>query len=134
VRSPHRSPDQLALTAIKVLHWLIFLLVETSIQSVINDELSVSGNRGTAVAGGIVAAEILIIASCGFRCPLTSVTERLSAGRGSVTDISLPHVPLLALAVWLHRDTASLNLVWRPDAPTGKGRDGAWHATGSKPS
>lgn len=65
----------------------------------------------------MVAAESLIFAGNGFRCPLTQVAERLGAERlgaerGSVTDIYLPrwfahnlpaiHVPLIGLAVCLH--------------------------------
>jgi hypothetical protein len=69
-------------------------------------------DRRAGIAAGVVAAESLIFAGNGFRCPLTQVAERLGAERGSVTDIYLPrwfarnlpaiHVPLIGLAVYLH--------------------------------
>jgi len=68
--------------------------------------------RTAAAAGAIVGGESLVYAASGFRCPLTSLAERLGARRGSVTDIYLPkwfahnlpaiHVPLLVMAAMLH--------------------------------
>jgi hypothetical protein len=70
-------------------------------------------DRRAAVAAAVVAGESVIFAANGFRCPLTDLAEQLGAERGSVTDIYLPrwfahnlpaiHVPLLLLAVLLHR-------------------------------
>jgi hypothetical protein len=69
-------------------------------------------DRQAGAAAAVVAAESLIFAGNGFRCPLTQVAERLGADRGSVTDIYLPrwlarnlpviHVPLIGLAGYLH--------------------------------
>ena len=69
--------------------------------------------RGWPVAGGIVAAETLVFAANGFRCPLADLAESQGAARGSVTAIYLPawfarnlpaiHVPIILLAVVLHR-------------------------------
>ena len=69
-------------------------------------------DRRAGTAAAVVAAECLIFAGNGFRCPLTQVAERLGADRGSVTDIylsrwvarNLPiiHVPLIGLAGYLH--------------------------------
>ncbi len=70
-----------------------------------------SGRRA-AIAAGVVAAETLVFAANGFRCPLTDVAEHLGAEQASVTDIYLPrwfahnlpviHVPLILLAAFLH--------------------------------
>jgi hypothetical protein len=70
-------------------------------------------DRRAAIAAAVVAGESLIFAANGFRCPLTDLAEQLGAERGSVTDVYLPrwfarnlpaiHVPLLLLAVLLHR-------------------------------
>jgi hypothetical protein len=70
-------------------------------------------DRRAAIAVAVVAGESLIFAANGFRCPLTDLAEQLGAERGSVTDVYLPrwfarnlpaiHVPLLLLAVLLHR-------------------------------
>ena len=69
-------------------------------------------DRRTAIAAGVVAGESLIFAGNGCHCPLTRFAQRLGAERGSVTDIYLPrwfadnlpaiHVPLIALAAYLH--------------------------------
>jgi hypothetical protein len=69
-------------------------------------------DRRAAIAAAVIAAESLVFAANGFRCPLTDVAESLGAEHGSVTDIYLParfarnlpaiHVPLLALALFLH--------------------------------
>ncbi len=69
-------------------------------------------DRRAGIAAAVVAAETVIFAGNGFRCPLTQVAERLGAEHGSVTDIYLPgwfarnlpaiHVPLIGLAGFLH--------------------------------
>lgn len=69
-------------------------------------------DRRAGIAAGVVAAETLIFAGNGCRCPLTQVAERLGTEHGSVTDIYLPrwfarnlpaiHVPLIGLAGYLH--------------------------------
>jgi hypothetical protein len=57
-------------------------------------------DRRAGIAAGVVAAESLIFAGNGFRCPLTQVAERLGAERGSVTDIYLPR--------WLARNLPAI--------------------------
>lgn len=69
-------------------------------------------DRGVAIAGSIVAGEVLVFAGNGLRCPLTELAERYGAEQGSVTDIYLPkwfahnmpaiHTPLLVLMTYLH--------------------------------
>ena len=69
-------------------------------------------DRRAGIAATVLAAESLIFAGNGFRCPLTQVTLKLGAERGGVTDIFLPkwlahdlpgiHVPLLFLVISLH--------------------------------
>jgi len=70
-------------------------------------------DKRSGVAACVVAGETLIFAANGFHCPLTAVAKNLGDETGSVTDIYLPkwfarnlpaiHVPLLLLAVALHR-------------------------------
>ena len=71
-----------------------------------------ASDRRAAIAGAIVAGETAIFLANGARCPLTGLAESLGAESGSVTDLYLPkwlahnlpaiHVPLVALAVFLH--------------------------------
>jgi hypothetical protein len=101
------------LTAIKVAHTLAWLSIESCMLYVLYAGLKGRPDRRAAVAAAVVAGESLIFAANGFRCPLTDLAEQFGAGRGSVTDIYLPrwfahnlpaiHVPLLLLAVLLHR-------------------------------
>jgi len=101
------------LTAIKVAHTVAWFFIESCMLYVLYAGLKGRPDRRAAVAAAVVAGESLIFAANGFRCPLTDLAEHLGAERGSVTDIYLPrwfahnlpaiHVPLLLLAVLLHR-------------------------------
>jgi len=101
------------LTAVKVAHTLAWFSIESCMLYVLYAGLKGRPDRRAAVAAAVVAGESVIFAANGFRCPLTDLAEQLGAERGSVTDIYLPrwfahnlpaiHVPLLLLAVLLHR-------------------------------
>ena len=105
-------PDR-RLTAIKAAHTLAWFSIESCMLYVLYAGLKGRSDRRAAIAAAVVAGESLIFAANGFRCPLTDLAEQLGAERGSVTDIYLPrwfahnlpaiHVPLLLLAVLLHR-------------------------------
>jgi hypothetical protein len=109
--SPARGSDA-ALRAIKGIHTLAWFSIEACMIYVLYAGFAGRSDRRAGIAAGVVAAEILIFAGNGFRCPLTQVAERLGAEHGSVTDIYLPrwfarnlpaiHVPLIGLAGYLH--------------------------------
>jgi hypothetical protein len=101
-----------ALLAIKAAHTLVWFSIESCMVYVLYAGLVNRTDRRAAIAAAVIAAESLVFAANGFRCPLTDVAESLGAEHGSVTDIYLParfarnlpaiHVPLLALALFLH--------------------------------
>jgi hypothetical protein len=101
-----------ALVGVKVVHSLIYFSIEFCMGYLIYAGLKGREDRRTAIAAGVVAGESIIFLGNRCRCPLTGVAEDLGAARGSVTDIYLPrwlasnifplHVPLLALALYLH--------------------------------
>jgi hypothetical protein len=101
-----------ALALIKAIHTLALSSIEGCMVCVLYAGFARRSDRRAGIAAGVVAAESLIFAGNGFRCPLTQVAERLGAERGSVTDIYLPrwfarnlpaiHVPLIGLAGFLH--------------------------------
>jgi hypothetical protein len=101
-----------ALLAITAAHTLVWFSIESCMVYVLYAGLANRTDRRAAIAAAVIAAESLVFAANGFRCPLTDVAESLGAERGSVTDIYLParfarnlpaiHVPLLALALFLH--------------------------------
>jgi hypothetical protein len=112
---PSRRP---ALAAVKVVHTIAWLSIESCMMYVLWAGFRKHSDRRAAIAAGVVAAESLIFAGNGFRCPLTQLAERVGAEHGSVTDIYLPrwlahnlpaiHVPLIALAGYLHRRSLRL--------------------------
>jgi hypothetical protein len=113
--SPSEAPaggSDAALRAVKAIHTLAWFSIEACMGYVLYAGFARRSDRRAGIAAGVVAAESLIFAGNGFRCPLTQVAERLGAERGSVTDIYLPrwfarnlpalHVPLIGLAGYLH--------------------------------
>jgi len=110
-RPPWRG-SAAAVAAIKAVHTLAWLAIESSMVSMLYDGVVGRADRRTAIAAGVVAGESVIFVANGCRCPLTQLVEWVGAERGSVTDIYLPgwlahnlvaiHVPLIALAGYLH--------------------------------
>ena len=104
---------EFALIALKAAHTAIWFGVEANVGYLLFAGFRRRSDRRAAIAGSVVAVESLVFLGNGAHCPLTGVAERLGAERGSVTDIFLPawlarnlpvlHVPLLLLAVALHR-------------------------------
>jgi len=118
------------LVLIAAAHTLIWLSIEACVIYVLGAGLAGRSGRSVAIAGGIVAAETLVFAANGFRCPLTDLAESQGAARGSVTDIYLPawfarnlpaiHVPLILLAVVLHH--RNMRAAFRCPGPPWPGR------------
>lgn len=104
--------QELALATIKTIHTAAWLSIESCMLYVLYAGFKGQSDQRAAIAAGVVAAETLVFAGNGFRCPLTDVAEHLGADQASVTDIYLPrwfahnlpaiHVPLILLAVFLH--------------------------------
>lgn len=118
----NQSVQSAELAAVKLMHTLAWFSIESCMVYVLY--------TGLAGRSGVVAGETLVFAANGFRCPLTTLAENLGAENGSVTDIYLPgwladnlpaiHVPLIALAVYLHtRNIRRRHLQGRDDLPPG---------------
>jgi hypothetical protein len=107
-----RRRRRTGLAAIKTVHTLAWLSVESCMAYVLYAGLARRSDRRAAGAAAVVAGESLIFVGNRCRCPLTQVAEQLGAEKGSVTDIYLPgwfarnlpaiHVPLIFLAIVLH--------------------------------
>jgi hypothetical protein len=105
--------DRVALTVVKAVHTLAWLLIESCMGYVLYAGLVGRSDRRVGLAAAVVATETAVFAANGLRCPLTEEAERLGAEHGSVTDLYLPkwfarnlpaiHVPLVVAAVFLHR-------------------------------
>jgi hypothetical protein len=125
---PQGAGARPALLAIKAAHTLVWFSIESCMVYVLYAGLANRTDRRAAIAAAVIAAESLVFAANGFRCPLTNVAESLGAESGSVTDIYLParfarnlpaiHAPLLALALFLH----GRNLRWQRTVRRAAGR------------
>ena len=101
-----------ALVGVKAVHSLLYFFIEFCMGYLIYTGLKGREDRRTAMAAAVVGTEIIIFLGNRRRCPLTGLAKNLGARSGSVTDIYLPgflashlvliHVPLLALALYLH--------------------------------
>jgi hypothetical protein len=110
--APTAGVDHARLAAIRAVHTVAWLLIESSVVYLLWAGMTRRSGRGSAVAAAVVGGECLVFAGNGFRCPLTGLAEAAGAAHGSVTDIYLPrwfarnlpaiHVPLLVLLAWLH--------------------------------
>jgi hypothetical protein len=113
--------QELALAMIKALHTAAWFSIESCMLYVIYSGFKGKSDRRATIAAGVVAAETLVFAGNGFRCPLTDIAEDLGAEKASVTDIYLPrwfarnlpaiHVPLILLAAFLHGK--NIRRAWR---------------------
>lgn len=85
------SPDRAAraLTAVKVLHTLVWALFAGCIVAI--PVASLQGRHAAAaVLAAIVAAEVIVLVVNRFRCPLTAVAARYTDDRRANFDICLP--------------------------------------------
>jgi hypothetical protein len=75
---------------VKLVHTLIFWLLSACVLYALFSGAADRITTWTWVAVGLVLLESIVLAVSGWTCPLTILTERLGAARGSVTDIFLP--------------------------------------------
>jgi hypothetical protein len=107
-----RGWRQATLVAIKTVHTAAFFSIGSCLAYFAYSSLAKRSDRRAAIAGAVVTGETVVYALNGFRCPLTSLAERLGSEHGSVADIYLPpwiedHLPyvtgpIFAGAVVLH--------------------------------
>ena len=96
---PHRT-HPLAITAVRLVHTAVFAVELSSILWLVVSGLLGRRDRSVAVAGGLVALEAGVFVANAGVCPLTPLTERLGASRGSVSDIFLPGPVARTIPVW----------------------------------
>jgi hypothetical protein len=111
-RAAAARPRPAAVAAIKTIHTLAWLSIESCVLYVLYAGFAGRTDKRVGIAASVVAAETLVFAGNGLRCPLTELAERYGAQSGSVTDIYLPkwfahnmpaiHAPLLVLMTYLH--------------------------------
>jgi hypothetical protein len=129
-----------ALGAITVVHTLAWFSIESCMAYLLYSGFTGRSDRRVAIAASVVATESLVFAVNGFRCPLTTLAERLGAEHGSVTDLYLPkwiarnlpaiHVPLMVLAGFLHARTIASEAKRRNDLCSSAASAGRCDETG----
>ena len=81
---------KLTILHVKVVHTVIFWILSACVVHVLFSGVTDRITTWTWVAAGLVLIESIVLVAFGWTCPLTILTERLGAARGSVTDIFLP--------------------------------------------
>lgn len=81
---------RLTIFHVKVAHTVIFWCLSACVLYALYSGAADSITPWTWVAVGLVLVESIVLAVSGWTCPLTLLTERLGAVRGSVADIFLP--------------------------------------------
>ena len=94
------EPHPLAVAGVKTVHTAVFLVELASILWLVVSGLQGRRDRSVAVAGALVAIEAAVFVVNDGVCPLTPITERLGATRGSVSDIFLPQPVARTIPVW----------------------------------
>jgi hypothetical protein len=84
---------RLALVAVKTVHTAAFFSIATSLCYFTYAGAARRSDRHAAVAAAVVTGEAVLYAANGFRCPLTTVAQRLGDDHPSVADIYLPSWP-----------------------------------------
>ena len=87
-QSPQRA--QVAITAVKAAHTLIFLGMASCVLYTFYSGLTGRVSRLTRVSIIAVTCEALVYSGNGFRCPLADLAEELGSEHGTVGDIFLP--------------------------------------------
>ena len=94
------SRASLAVAALKSLHTVIFLGELSAILWLLVSGLIGRRDRTVVVALAAVSVEAGIFVANKGVCPLTPLTERLGAERGSVSDIFLPGPVARTIPIW----------------------------------
>ena len=99
-RDGFRGWRRATLVAIKTVHTAAFFSIGSCLAYFAYSSLAKRSDRRAAIAGAVVTGETIVYALNGFRCPLTSLAERLGSRHGSVADIYLPrwieeHLPYI---------------------------------------
>jgi hypothetical protein len=90
----------LAVAALKTVHTVIFAGELSAILWLVMSGLIGRRDRTVGVAAAAVAAEAAVFLANDGVCPITPLTERMGAARGSVSDIFLPGVVARTTPIW----------------------------------
>jgi len=95
-----RDGSPLTVAAIKAVHTAVFLVNLAAIIWLVATGFVGRRDRTVAVAATAVAIESAVFLANQGVCPLTQLTERFGASRGSVSDIFLPDAVARTIPIW----------------------------------
>jgi hypothetical protein len=117
------------ITIVKTIHTAAFALLSVANLLIFWGAVTGQVSRATKVSLVLVGLESVVLYANNWRCPLTSLAERLGAEHGQVTDIFLPKWfadrifstcgGLLGVSVGLF----GLRCAWREVTVAGEGQD-----------
>jgi hypothetical protein len=90
----------MAVIVLKTVHTGIFAGELSAILWLVVSGLRGRRDRTVGIAAAAVAVEVTVFLANDGVCPSTPITERLGAGRGSVSDIFLPDVLARNTPAW----------------------------------
>jgi hypothetical protein len=116
------------ITIVKTIHTAAFALLSVANLLIFWGALTGQVSRATKISLVLVGLESVVLYANSWRCPLTSLAERLGSDHGQVTDIFLPKCfadrifstcgGLLGVSVGLF----ALRFAWREAAGAGEGQ------------
>jgi hypothetical protein len=123
------QPHSTAVFVVRTVHTAVFLAMLSSILWLVVSGLARRRDRSVAIAAGLAAIEAGVFVVNDGVCPLTPLTERLGASRGSVSDIFLPAPVARTIPIWSSALVAAgvllhLRAAWGArvlTTPTGRG-------------
>lgn len=97
---PAPASHPVARDTVRAIHTAIFGIELAAIGWLVVSGLIGRRDRSVGLAAVAVAAEAAVFIANDGVCPLTPLTERLGAERGSVSDIFLPDVVARTIPLW----------------------------------
>ena len=89
-----------AVIGLKAIHTVIFAGELSAILWLVASGLVRRRDRTVAIATAAVVIEAAVFLGNGGVCPITPLTERMGAARGSVSDIYLPDAVARTIPIW----------------------------------
>jgi len=94
------APHPMARDAVRAVHTAVFAAELAAIGWLVVSGFIGRRDRSVALAAAAVGVEAAVFLANDGVCPLTPLTERLGAERGSVSDIFLPDTIARTIPVW----------------------------------
>lgn len=96
----NRLGRRVTVIALKTVHTIVFAAELSAILWLVVSGFLGRRDRTVGIAAGAVACEAIVFVANDGVCPITPLTERWGAARGSVSDIFLPDSVARTTPIW----------------------------------